>query len=76
MAFGVGELSHQQQQQVQPPDSFDGMAWCAHMSSLATPRKRSLQTIGIPEPIRQHFQNLDLDALRQMEPDDERLAYP
>jgi PAB-dependent poly(A)-specific ribonuclease subunit 3 len=76
MAFGVGELSHQQQQQVQqqqqPPSDFDGMAWCQHMSSLPTPRKRSLQTIGIPEPIRQHFQSLDLAALRQMDPEDER----
>lgn len=72
MAFGVGELSHQQQQQVPSPANFDGMEWCAHMSSVPTPRKRSLQTIGIPEPIRQHFHNLDLDALRQMDPDDER----
>ena len=71
MAFGVGELTHQQQQQVQPAN-FDGMEWCAHWSSLPTPRKRSLQTIGIPEPIRQHFQSLDLDALRQMDPEDDR----
>jgi len=71
MAFGVGELTHQQQQQVQPA-SFDGMEWCTHWSSLPTARKRSLQTIGIPEPIRQHFQSLDLDALRQMDPEDER----
>jgi hypothetical protein len=41
-------------------------------STVPAPPKRSLQTIGIPEPIREHFQSLDLHALRQMQPDDAR----
>jgi PAB-dependent poly(A)-specific ribonuclease subunit 3 len=56
------------------PQSSDvfGMDWAASLSSLPTPTKRSLQTIGIPEPIRAHFQGLDLTSLRQMDPADER----
>lgn len=46
MAFGVGELSHQQQQQVQPPASFDGQEWSEH-GALAAPRKRSLQVLNV-----------------------------
>jgi PAB-dependent poly(A)-specific ribonuclease subunit 3 len=38
---------------------------------VPAPPKRCLQTIGIPEPIRNHFQSLDTEALRQMQPDDE-----
>lgn len=55
----------------QTSDTF-GMDWALAFSSLPTPSKRSLQTIGIPEPIRQHFQGLDLTSLRQMDPADER----
>ncbi len=41
-------------------------------SSLPAPPRRTLQALGLPEPIRQHFQSLDLEALRQMAPDNER----
>lgn len=56
------------------PQSCDplGMDWATSLNSLPTPPKRTLQTIGIPEPIRQHFQGLDLTSLRQMDPADER----
>lgn len=50
----------------------DGFDWAMGANTLPAPPKRTLQAIGIPEPIRQHFQALDLEALRQMSPDDER----
>lgn len=40
--------------------------------TLPSPPKRSLQTVGLPEPIRQHFQSLDIQALKQMSPEDPR----
>lgn len=46
--------------------------WANGSTSVPAPPRRTLQTIGIPEPIRQHFQNLDIESLRQMAPDDER----
>lgn len=49
-----------------------GMEWSHASTTMPGPPKRCLQTIGIPEPIRQHFQSLDLESLRQMLPDDER----
>jgi PAB-dependent poly(A)-specific ribonuclease subunit 3 len=49
-----------------------GMAWAAGMTALPTPIKRTLQAVGLPEPLRQHFHALDIDSLRQMEPDDDR----
>jgi PAB-dependent poly(A)-specific ribonuclease subunit 3 len=49
-----------------------GLEWTHASTTLPGPPKRCLQTIGIPEPIRQHFQSLDLESLRQMSPDDER----
>jgi hypothetical protein len=33
-----------------------GFEWAQGSTTLPCPPKRSLQTIGIPEPIRQHFQ--------------------
>lgn len=71
MAYAVGELTEQQRQQSQP-SSFDGMEWTEHLNSLPAPQRRSLQTIGIPEPVREHFQGLDIASLRQMDPEDER----
>jgi len=54
-------------------DLDDGLSfWTNGSTTLPAPPKRSLQTIGIPDPIRQHFQTLDIEALRQMSPDDER----
>jgi PAB-dependent poly(A)-specific ribonuclease subunit 3 len=50
----------------------DGLNWAHGSYTLPAPPKRSLQTIGIPEPIRSHFRSLDLEALRQMDPDSER----
>jgi PAB-dependent poly(A)-specific ribonuclease subunit 3 len=41
-------------------------------ATLPAPPKRSLQTVGIPEPIRHYFQTLDMETLKQMRPDDER----
>ena len=55
----------------QARDAF-GMEWASSVDSLSAPPKRTLQTVGIPEPIRQHFQSLDLTSLRQMTPGDER----
>lgn len=50
----------------------DDIDWGITGSTLPAPPKRSLQTVGIPEPIRQHFRNLDIDTLKQMPPDDDR----
>ena len=49
-----------------------GLDWSNGSSTFPAPPKRSLQTLGIPEPIRQHFQALDIEALRQMPADDEK----
>ena len=51
---------------------IDGLQWADGATTLPAPSKRSLQTIGIPEPIRSHFRNLDIEALRQMDPANER----
>jgi hypothetical protein len=40
----------------------DGFDWALGASTLPAPPKRTLQAIGIPEPIRQHFQALVMDA--------------
>jgi PAB-dependent poly(A)-specific ribonuclease subunit 3 len=50
----------------------DDLDWGVSGASLPAPPKRTLQTVGIPEPIRQHFRSLDIAALKQMPPDDER----
>ena len=47
------------------------MEWAHGGASLSLPPKRNLHTIGVPEPIRQHFQQLDTEALRRMDPEDE-----
>lgn len=49
-----------------------GLLWGDNSSTLPAPPRRTLQTLGIPDPIRQHFQDLDHATLRQMEPSDER----
>ena len=41
-------------------------------SSFAAPARKALATFGLTEPLRAHFQQLDLEALQQMSPDDER----
>lgn len=46
------------------------MEWAHGISSQPIPPKRSMLTIGIPDPIRQHFQQLDLEALKKTNPDD------
>ena len=53
-------------------DGDYGLMWSDSTTNFPAPPRRSLQTIGIPDPIRQHFQSLDHAALRQMEPNDER----
>ena len=56
-----------------PTDYVDGDYLTLNLpSTLPTPIKRTMQTIGLPEPIRQHFQSLDIQALKQMSPDDNR----
>ena len=57
---------------VEQVEEQPGLQWANFATSLPAPPKRSLQTIGIPEPVRTHFRNMDLDALRQMNPDCER----
>jgi PAB-dependent poly(A)-specific ribonuclease subunit 3 len=54
---------------VQEDEGFD---WANGSTALPAPPKRTLQCIGIPEPVRSHFQNLDLASLGQMSPEDER----
>ena len=54
------------------PEEDVGLEWAQGSLSLPAPPRRTIQTIGIPEPVRQHFQSLDVEALRQMPPDDER----
>jgi PAB-dependent poly(A)-specific ribonuclease subunit 3 len=46
--------------------------WSYGTTTAPAPPKRTLQTIGIPEPIRQHFQGLDIEANRVLPPDDDR----
>jgi len=46
--------------------------WADSLTTLPAPPRRTLQTLGIPDPIRQHFQTLDHASLRQMEPNDAR----
>ena len=50
----------------------DGFDWADGSFTLPAPPQKSLQTLGIPEPMRQHFRTLDIECLRQMKPDDER----
>jgi hypothetical protein len=53
--------------------SDPGLAWAQGSLTLPAPPKRTLLALGLPENIRQYFSNLDLEALRQLPPDDERL---
>lgn len=54
------------------PIEEPGLQWANGSHTVPAPPKRCLRTIGIPEPIREHFQSLDIEALRQMPPDDPR----
>ena len=54
------------------PEDDVGLEWAQGALSLPAPPRRTIQTIGIPEPVRQHFQSLDVEALRQLPPDDDR----
>jgi PAB-dependent poly(A)-specific ribonuclease subunit 3 len=47
--------------------------WSYGTSTAAAPPKRTLQTIGLPEPIRQHFQTLDVETNKHLSPDDDRI---
>jgi len=49
-----------------------GLQWANDSYTLPAPPKRTLQTLGITESMRSHFQSLDVEALRQMAPDDVR----
>lgn len=49
-----------------------GLQWTNGSYTLPAPPKRTLQTLGIAESMRSHFQSLDVEALRQMAPDDVR----
>lgn len=55
-------------------DTVPDMMWAEGLpdSTMPAPPKRSLQTIGIPAPIRHHFRTLDQTSLKQMEPNDDR----
>lgn len=53
-------------------EEVDGLQWAQTSTTLPAPPKRTLQTIGIPEPVRNHFRSLDIDSLKQMNPDNER----
>lgn len=52
----------------------DGMQWAIRglAQTAPAPPRRCLQTIGVPEPIRQHFRDLDVEALKQIDPEDAR----
>lgn len=54
------------------PVEQEGLQWAQFASTLPAPPKRSLQTIGIPEPVRHHFRTIDIEALKQMNPENER----
>ena len=56
------------------PPSDPGLIWAEDLpnSTQPAPPKRSLQTIGIPEPIREHFRSLDQTSSKQMDPSDSR----
>ena len=54
------------------PEDDIGLEWAQASLSLPAPPRRTIQTIGIPEPVRQHFQSLDVESLRQLSPDDDR----
>jgi PAB-dependent poly(A)-specific ribonuclease subunit 3 len=56
--------------QYQQEETF--FEWANNSIALPTPPKRCLQTIGIPDNIAQHFRNLDIETLKQMQPGDER----
>ena len=77
LAYGVAELTLQHQQLLdhnlgQLTNALDGLEWTRLASGVPTPRKRSLQMVGVPEPLREHFSGLDLLSSRQLSPDDER----
>ena len=42
------------------------------VTTLPAPTRRIVQTIGITDSIRNHFQSLDIESLREMSPTDER----
>lgn len=44
----------------------------AHTVLFPTPPRRNLQNISMPDSIRKHLIDLDLETLKQMPPDDER----
>jgi hypothetical protein len=48
-----------------------GVEWAASSILSLNPPKRTLQTIGVPEPIRQHFQQLDSEALKRTDTEEE-----
>ena len=48
-----------------------GVEWAASSVLSINPPKRTLQTIGVPEPIRQHFQQLDSEALKRTDIEEE-----
>lgn len=56
------------------PSTDPGLLWAEGLphSTQPAPPKRSLQTIGIPEPIREHFRSLDQTSSKQMDPNDSR----
>lgn len=52
-----------------------GVEWAASSILSIHPPKRTLQAIGVPEPIRQHFQQLDSEALKRTDIEDRKGAY-
>ena len=55
-----------------PAVDVDGLQWAQGSYTLPAPPKRTLQTVGMPDNIRNHFRTLDIEALKQMSPDSER----
>eukprot|EP01036_Dinobryon_divergens_P034814 gene34814-45028_t len=55
---------------IEPATAANGFGFGS--TTVPAPPKRCLQTVGVPEPVREHFQSLDLFSLRQMAPDDAR----
>ena len=52
--------------------NWDAAIASMHTSSLSSPPKRNLRSIGVPEPTRKYFLSLDSESLRQLPPDDNR----
>lgn len=69
-AYGASQEAGAEAFGAKPAQPDLGPDW--GLSTVEAPSKRTLQTIGLPEPIRTHFQSLDAETKRSLLPDDDR----